>query len=105
MIYIHLNPFRAGMVVDLKDLAKYPHGGRSVLLKGDERILGDSDFVKEILSEQKERFELRDWLQAQGYDIDRVGEKAAKDFEMEPAEVRKSGIQPLRVKARNLVCF
>ncbi len=74
-------------------------------LKGDERILGDSDFVKEVLAEQKERFERRYWLQAQGYDIDRVVEKVAKIFDMEPAEVRKPGNQPLRVKARSLVCY
>jgi hypothetical protein len=28
--YIHLNPLRARMVADLKDLAKYPYGGHSV---------------------------------------------------------------------------
>ena len=119
--YIHLNPLRARIISDLKDLAKYPYGGHSVLmgkqkrdfqdvdyvlglfgdkvsearrryreyvrkrielgrrpelvggglvrssggwgvlkamskarihLKGDERILGESDFVKEVLSEQ-----------------------------------------------------
>ena len=172
--YIHLNPLRARMVADLKELAKYPYGGHSVLmgkhkrnfqdadyvlrlfgekvaaarsnyreyvrkrmglgqqpelvgggllrssggwgvikamskarihLKGDERILGDSDFVKEILAEQKERFERRYWLQAQGYDIDRVVKKVAKVFEMEPEEVLKPGNQPLRVKARSLVCY
>ena len=74
-------------------------------LKGDERILGDSDFVKEILAEQKERFERRYLLQAQGYDIDRVVKKVAKVFEMEPEEVLKPGNQPLRVKARSLVCY
>ena len=73
--------------------------------KGDERILGDSDFVKKVLAEQKKRLERRYWLQAQGYDIDRVVEKVAKVFEMEPAEVRKPGNQPLRVKARSLVCY
>ena len=74
-------------------------------LKGDERILGDSDFFKEILAEQKERFERRYWLQAQGYDIDRAVEKVAEVFQMEPAEVRKPGNQQLRVKARSLVCY
>ncbi len=53
-------------------------------LKGDERILGDSDFVKKVLSEQKEQFERRYWLKAQGYDIDRVVEKVAKVFGVEP---------------------
>lgn len=74
-------------------------------LKGDERILGDSNFVKEILAEQKERFERRYWLQAQGYNIDRVVEKVAKVFKIDPVEVLKPGNQPLRAKARSLVCY
>lgn len=172
--YIHLNPLRAGIVADLKALAKYPYGGHSVLmgeqkkdfqdvgyvlrlfgdkvararrgyqeyvhkrinlgrrpelvgggllrssggwgvlkamskarihLKGDERILGESDFVKEILAEQKEQLERRYSLKAQGYDIDRVVEKVAEVFDMEPEGIRKPGNQPLRVKARSLVCY
>jgi hypothetical protein len=51
------------------------------LLLRSERILGDSDFVKEILAEQKESFERHYWLQAQGYNIERVVEKVAKIFE------------------------
>jgi chromosomal replication initiation ATPase DnaA len=74
-------------------------------LKGDERILGDSDFVKEVLAEQKERFERRYWLQSQGYDIDRVVERVAEFFTLEPKEILKPGNQPLRVKARSVVCY
>ena len=172
--YIHLNPLRAKIVAELKDLSKYPYGGHSAImgklkrdfqdidyvlrlfgdkatearrnyreyvrkrmelgrrpelvgggllrssggwrvlkamskarihLKGDERILGDSDFVKEVLSEQKEQFERRYWLKAQGYDIDRVVEKVAKVCEISTEEIWKPGNQPLRVKARSLVCY
>ena len=67
-------------------------------LKGDERILGESDFVKEVLVEQNERLDRNYWLKAQGYDIDRVVEKTAEIFEMAPAEVWKPGNQPQRVK-------
>ena len=74
-------------------------------LKGDERILGDSDFVKEVLAAHKEQFERRYWLKAQGYDIDRVVEKVAEVFEIELEEIWKPGNQPLRVKARSLVCY
>jgi len=174
VVYIHLNPLRAKLVAELKDLAKYAYGGHSVLLgklkrdfqdvdfvlqlfgdkvteargnyreyvrqrmklgrrpelvgggllrsiggwsvlkamskarihlKGDERILGDSDFVKQVLSEQKEQFERRYWLKAQGYDLDRVVEKVAKVFEIKPQEIWKPSNQPLRVKARSLVCY
>ncbi len=172
--YIHLNPLRARMVAEFKDLAGYPYGGHSAILgklkrdfqdvdcvlqlfgdkvtearrnyreyvrkrielgrrpelvgggllrssggwgvlkamskarihlKGDERILGDSDFVEEVLAEQKEQFERRYWLKAQGYDIDQVVQKVAPVFDIEPGEIWKPGNQPLRVKARSLVCY
>jgi REP element-mobilizing transposase RayT len=74
-------------------------------LKGDERILGDSDFVKEVLAEQKEQFERRYWLTAQGYDIERVVGKVAEILEIEPEDVWKPGNQPLRVRARSLTCY
>jgi putative transposase len=38
-------------------------------VKSDERILGDSDFVQSVLSEQNEQLEVRYRLQSQGYDF------------------------------------
>ena len=57
------------------------------------------------MAEQKEQFERRYWLKAQGYDIDRVVEKVAEVFEIEPEEIWKPGNQPLRVKARSVICY
>jgi len=74
-------------------------------LKGDERILGESDFVEEVLAEQKEQFEQRYWLEAEGYDIERVVARVATLLMIEPAEIWKPGNQPLRVKARSLTCY
>ena len=42
-------------------------GQARVHVKGDERILGESDFVEEVLAAQKERLERRYWLRSQGY--------------------------------------
>jgi len=172
--YIHLNPLRARVVADLKELSKYPYSGHSALmgrqirgfqdveyvlrlfddkvirarrnyqeyvqksiglgrrpelvgggllrssggwvalkamskarihLKGDERILGESNFVKEVLAQEKEQLERRYWLKAQGYDIDRVVEKVAEIFDMDAEQILRQGNQPLRVKAKSLVCF
>jgi len=91
-------------------IAKNPWGVKAlskarIHLKGDERILGDSDFVKEVLDDQKERYERSYWHKAQGYDINRVVAKVADIFEMESDEIWKPGNQPLRVKARSLVCY
>jgi chromosomal replication initiation ATPase DnaA len=74
-------------------------------LKGDERILGESDFVEEVLAEQKEQFEHRYWLKAQGYDFDRVVERVAEMLDMDREQILERGNQPLRVKARSLVCY
>jgi REP element-mobilizing transposase RayT len=172
--YIHLNPLRARIVVNFKDLAKYPYCGHSVLvgklqnefqdveyvlkqfgnkwsearhnyrefvrkrielgnrpelvgggllrssggwgvlkamskarihLKGDERILGESDFVEKILSDQDEKLDRRYWLRAQGYDIEKVVKRVAEILEIDVDEIWKPGNQPKRVRARSLTCF
>ena len=74
-------------------------------LKGDERILGESDFVKEVLSEQDEKFNRRYWLKAQGYDIEKVVKRVAEVLKIDVDEIWKPGNQPLRVRARSLTCF
>ena len=74
-------------------------------LKGDERILGESDFVEKVLAEQKERFERQYWLKANGFDFEHVVGKVAEIFNIEPEMVCKTGKQPLLVKARSVVCY
>jgi len=74
-------------------------------IKGDERILGDSDFVESTLEDQDERLEQRYRLQKQGYDVDKVVGRVAKLFELKPEEVLSSSKQPQRVKARSLLCY
>ena len=39
-------------------------------IKGDERILGESDFVADILSQANEKFERKYELKRLGYDLD-----------------------------------
>ena len=142
--YIHLNPLRAGIVEDLKELDKYSWCGHSsvmgkkkqpwqnvdyvyrlfsekkkearkiyrayvkkgidegkredltgggllrsqggwaalkgyrkagVRVKGDERILGDSDFVEKVLKSAQESFEEKYGLKKRGYDFDKAVER------------------------------
>ena len=172
--YIHLNPLRARVVKDLKELNSYPYAGHSVILskrknewqdikhilaffdrkkaaarrqyrayveegieqgrrpdlvggglvrslggwekvkalrkkemrlKGDERILGDTDFVLTVLEESEERLERRYELEAQGVNLDDVARRAAFLFEVEPTEIYTSGKQPSLVGARSLFCY
>jgi hypothetical protein len=172
--YIHLNPLRAGLVEDMKELDKHPWCGHSVLMnnikqgwqnidyvyglfseksrlartryrvfvakgivegkrpdltgggllrssggwavlkglrkvgirvKGDERILGDSDFVENVLKSAEEELEQKYDLEAKGYDFDRVAWRVAKVMAMEIEQVTAFGKSPQTVKARSLLCF
>ena len=43
--YIHLNPLRARLVKDLKDLDKYPYCGHNVLMGKRKRDWQDADYI------------------------------------------------------------
>jgi putative transposase len=74
-------------------------------VKGDERILGNSDFVASVLEDQNERLERRYRLQMYGLDVDKVADQVAEIFNLKPEAVLTSGKQPQRVKARSLLCY
>ncbi|MDP2798488.1 MAG: hypothetical protein Q8O60_01175 [Deltaproteobacteria bacterium] len=75
-------------------------------LKGDERMLGDSDFVSSVLNKQNEHLERRYRLQAQGFDLAKVVERVAKIFEMKAEEILSPGKQPQRVMVRRRrICY
>jgi hypothetical protein len=173
--YIHLNPLRAGLVDDLKALAKYPFSGHRLLvgagkcdwqddnyvlgyfgkktvrarkaylyyvragvamgrrpdlvggglirslggwaevkklrrkgmdrIKGDERILGDSDFVMAVLSQANERYERHYELKQQGYDMVRVAQRVGQLYELDTADIFNKGRHKKRADARGLFCF
>lgn len=172
--YIHLNPVRANLVVDMKELDKYPYSGHSVLMgnmisawqdtnfilgifgpkisiakrrywefvrkgidagkrqdltggglirsaggwsalkslrktgalqKGDERILGDSEFVEKALENSNEKYERRYRLKARGFDVKKVAERVAQVMEIDPDQVWTGGKQHKIVRARSLLCY
>ena len=172
--YIHLNPLRAGLVEDMKELDKYPWCGHSVLmdetkhswqnidyvyslfsgqkkaarkiyrafvekgiaagnrpnlsgggllrssggwlalkgfrkagirLKGDERILGDSDFVENVLKTAAESLQQKYELQAGGYDFERATKRVAEILGMTVDDVMAANKSPGTVKARALLCY
>jgi REP element-mobilizing transposase RayT len=74
-------------------------------MKGDERILGDGEFAQKILDTAKEKYEESYRLQAQGYDLDKVGQRVAAVLEIKPEQVWAAGKHPLTVKARSLLCY
>ncbi len=73
--------------------------------KGDERILGDGDFVDEVLSQAEEHLEERYRLQAEGYDLDTLIERAGELVEMSPEEIIERGKERRKVEARSILCY
>jgi putative transposase len=74
-------------------------------LRGDERILGDSDFVQAALDAQKEALERRYRLKAQGVDLSKVIDRVAAISGLDAETLKKPGKQPSVVKARSVVFY
>ncbi len=74
-------------------------------LKGDERILGDSNFVQTILNAANENMEAQYRLKAKGYDFDRIIQRVGNLFKLKVKELLSPSKQPNRVKARSLICY
>lgn len=76
-----------------------------IRLKGDERILGNSDFVDDVLKASEESFEQRYKLKAKGVDFDHLKKRVAEIMEITSEEVTAYDKSPLTVQARSLLCF
>jgi putative transposase len=76
-----------------------------IRVKGDERILGDSNFVENVLKSAEEELEQKYDLIARGYDFNRVAQRVAEVMEIEIEQVTAFGKSPQTVKARSRLCF
>ena len=74
-------------------------------LKGDERILGDNDFVDAVLETAQEQLTHKYQLAAIGFDFERVVQRVATVFDMGADQVLSPGKHPPTVKARSVLCF
>jgi hypothetical protein len=84
--------------------AKAKHRQRASM-KGDERILGDSDYVVEVLRAADENLKRRYQLKAKGLDVDQVAEKVAELLGLPVETVWAAGKHRQTVAARSLLCF
>ena len=73
--------------------------------KGDERILGDGDFVQSVLSEAKETYKRKYRLTAKGVGLDDIANRVAEIIGIDPNQVWSRGKQPAAVQARSLLCY
>jgi hypothetical protein len=74
-------------------------------MKGDERILGEGDFVETVLKAAQEDLERKYKLKAEGYSFDWLVRRVARQLELEPKDVLAPGKYVQSVKARSLLCY
>ena len=74
-------------------------------MKGDERILGDGDFVMNILSEAAERLDRRYELKSLGHDLNKVEQRVLEIYQIEKEDLYSKGRQRTRAEARGLFCY
>lgn len=172
--YIHLNPIRAGLVMEYKGLSGFPYCGHGAIMgrrkikwqdteyvlglfgnkesgargeygrfvrkgiekgsrpdltgggllrshggwtgvkilretgnyqKGDERILGDGQFVKEVLEKAEEGFKERYQLRAKGHNLKKLIKRVAEITQITPDQVMDGIRDAKRTKARSILCY
>jgi hypothetical protein len=77
----------------------------SVMSKGDERVLGDSDFVEMVLREADEQLERKYRLKAKGFTIERIAERVAQLMDLPVELIWEKSRRPKIVQARSLLCY
>jgi putative transposase len=75
------------------------------LMKGDERILGDSNFVDAVLKQNEETYERRNRLKSRGVDLDALAQRVSQLLDMPIEQVWSKGKYRHIVAARSLLCF
>ena len=76
-----------------------------IYIKGDERILGDSDFVQQSLEQANERLERKYRIHTKGYDFEKIAQRVSDVLAIPIEQVLASGKNRQTVKARSLLCF
>jgi REP element-mobilizing transposase RayT len=74
-------------------------------IKSDQRILGESDFVQDVLSESEENFTRKYKLKSQGYNFEKLVDNVASLFHLKKEYITGRGRQKDRVQSRDLVCY
>ena len=73
-------------------------------LKGNERILGDSDFVTSILAEANENLDRYYKIKSRGYTTEKVENRLMEIFGVEKDVIYSKGRRKIQVAARILLC-
>jgi hypothetical protein len=74
-------------------------------LKGDERILGDSEFVLDILKQAEEKMTRRYELKEKGYGLPQLKKRIEELLGVQAREIYAKDRRKEIVEARNLFCY
>ena len=88
-----------GREVKKKKLGKEGH------FKGDQRILGESGFVSQILEEAEEKYERSYELKSKGYDLEVIEKRVRALLGIEKEELYSGSRQQAIADARGLFCY
>jgi len=95
-----------GLVRSLGGWSEFKKGkGRPLRQKGDQRILGESEFVSAILAEAAEKFERSYELKRRGYDLEMIEDKVCRIFAIESEQLYQGSRQQAVADARGLFCY
>ena len=73
--------------------------------KGDERMLGDGDFVEEVLSQADEQLQQNYRMKAEGHDFEKLIQRVAEIMHIHSEEILDSGKDRKRTQARSMLCY
>jgi putative transposase len=73
--------------------------------KGDERILGDGTFVKEVLAKAEEKFRDKYRLKAEGYNLDKLIDRVSEITLLTRKQILDTARDRKRTEARSILCF
>jgi putative transposase len=74
-------------------------------MKGDERILGEGDFVEAVLKAACENLDRKSMIRAKGYDFRWLMDRVTGLFGLTSNEILTGGKQRRAVKARSVLCY
>jgi REP element-mobilizing transposase RayT len=74
-------------------------------MKGDERILGQGDFVETVLKAARENLDRKSMTRALGYDFEWLMDRVTGLFGLTSKQLLTGGKQRRTVKARSVICY
>jgi len=86
-----------------KELREYRRQG--LRIKGDERILGSSDFVADVLEHAEEALEKSAHMKSQGFDFKSLLSKVATYYKTDEENLRSGSRQRGIARARAALCY